>query len=215
MLWALTYALRATTRVSHRQPTPSSSQPPDHWQSPWQEYRISLQAMQYHGNNIALTKQFVSTCLLATLLGLSFILSTSTGIPSLNRMLIAAVLCFAGNCGVTLLWIVDVCGHQRFVHAFFSQAYALEAQYTWLPSFTHQIASQQSPKQVIAKMSAIYVACNALLLCLGGVAAWLWLAQAAMWEQALMIIIYLALVYIFCFSVKTRAIAYAIFPKQT
>lgn len=214
VLIALIHALRFSRRDVQLETTFSSMKRPASWETAWKEYRLSLQAMQYHGNNIALTKQFVSTCLLATLLGLSFILSASTGISSLNRMLVAAVLCFAGNLGITLLWMVDVCGHQRFVHAFFSQAHSLEMQHAWLPSFARQIAHRQSPRQVLTKMSAIYIACNALLLGLGCVCAWLFFASTSLWENALLIALYLALTYIFCFSIKQCALTNLLSLKQ-
>lgn len=91
-----------------------------------------------HFNQIqGVYRGLASTWILATLGAVGYLLFNKdmAAIPRFPVNLVAAVICFVGATGATLIWVLDLQVYHKLLVAVFDEGLKLEEEFHWLPRF--------------------------------------------------------------------------------
>jgi hypothetical protein len=115
-------------------------------------------------------RALASTWVLATFVGIGFILTRGELQLPFDRLVAAAAVGFAGSAGIVLLWVMDLLVYHQLLGVVFMQGLALEKRYRWLPQMRTMMVASQGNHGVTPRIVWFYIGSSGVLLAAAGTA---------------------------------------------
>lgn len=131
-------------------------------------YTQIVESLQHYNRVQAIYRTFISTWLLATFVGIGYVLSSyETNLP-FHPLVTVAFICLASAMGVFLVWFMDLIVCEQQIAASVFEGIELEKTHKWLPKFYHNIQGMCGLVSYINMKSIFYIGCQTILIITGG-----------------------------------------------
>jgi len=115
-------------------------------------------------------RALASTWVLATFVGIGFVLSRGELQLPFDRLVAATVVGIAGSAGIVLLWVMDLLVYHQLLAVVFMQGLVLEKRYRWLPQLRTMMVASQGRRGVTPRIVWFYIGSSGVLLAAAGTA---------------------------------------------